>query len=451
MSETELLDNINHSFDIFSLISNVYLFLQSKPYNEIRKSYFNKIADEKYFDEFKGIDELINTISLMDGFDFSSLIEIWIDEFTNSKLDSIMFCYHFLLKIDTIINDFKGENEVGPLNKNENCYFYYKNNNFYYSKAFADAGIRKGRQTTKYDKNSINFYLENFQIINIENLNKYRPIIKKFKFKYKFGSSLKIGIVPLSREKWFNVVEDKKSKTFYVEYDSSKLEKHNNQIKDILIDLDKSGTNIAIFPELAMNKETEKYIQSFVNHSNFNNLKLIFLGSFWDNNKKRNEAILISAKGSILLRAEKNLPYSEYNKDDEQYYDEDICFNNDIFFIDIDGLGRISYLICADFNEEIINNICSVMNVDFCFVSAFSNSTELMFNTAYGNAKSKAISTVLCNSCAAYKNEKDNLDSFIVALNTKKKRIIAKSHKFGISSYCGKCDHCLHTAEIEPK
>lgn len=49
-----------------------------------------------------------------------------------------------------------------------------------------------------------------------------------------------------------------------------------------------------------------------------------------------------------------------------------------MYFIDINGLGRLAYLICADFNDEDLISVCSVLHADFIFVSAYTNDTKLI-------------------------------------------------------------------------
>lgn len=417
---------VTNSNDIFSLIGYVFDYLQSETTRNIHRKY--RLAVQACLSkEFESIDALINELLIINPYEYIDWLEIWKREFEHTKLDSIVFCYVFLLKVDEIICVFNKLNKpiesVGPLTGNDEYYLYFKPPEAYFSTRLATGKIRRGRQTVEYGVNSINYDFKNFEVIKNNQLNEYTPVVKKYNHKYCFGDVFQIGFAFISKNAWFAEEKDDTTKEITVRYEPSTFKTQNTQMFNLLTTFDKMGVDVAVFPELAMNPTTEKEIQRFILSTKFNNLKLVFLGSVWNNN--RNEAVLINSEGSILLREQKKIPYSKFCKDQDCYYTESIVSDREINFIDLDGLGRIAYLICADFNDLCLNTICSIMHTDFMFVSAFSNSTDTMLKTAENNAEVRATTTVLCNACAARQEGKKTLSAFTVVPEVDEHRLVA--------------------------
>ena len=111
-------------------------------------------------------DALINELLIINPYEYIDWLEIWKREFEHTKLDSIVFCYVFLLKVDEIICVFNKLNKpiesVGPLTGNDEYYLYFKPPEAYFSTRLATGKIRRGRQTVEYGVNSINYDFKNF-------------------------------------------------------------------------------------------------------------------------------------------------------------------------------------------------------------------------------------------------------------------------------------------------
>lgn len=425
MSKSELLKLLSNSSDIFSFIVCVFSYLESEKTQSIHKRY-NIAVDDNPAHDLNVIDSLVSELLILNQYEYKDWVEIWKEEFKNTKLDSIVFCYVFLLKIDDKIRELKNDDKViykiGPLNTDDEYHFYFKPTPSFFLEKFKKAKIRQGRQTVEYDINSINYDFNNFEVVKNTRLNDYLPVVHRYKGSFSFGNSIRIGFASISKDPWFTKIKNHKTRELMIEYDLLSTNKHNRQICELLTEFDKKGFDIAVFPELAMNHTTENDVRNFILKTNFNNLKFIFLGSTWNNNV--NEAVLINSQGSVLLRERKKVPYQEYDKDKKCYYTESILTKNEMNFVDVDGLGRFSYLICADFNDLCINSICSIMHTDFVFLSAFSNSTNNMLKTAKSNAELRAYATIMCNACAAYGRDEDTLSSFVVVPEVCGKQLI---------------------------
>lgn len=90
---------------------------------------------------------------------------------------------------------------------------------------------------------------------------------------------------------------------------------------------------------------------------------------------------------------------------------EDIEIDNTFEFLDIEGMGRVSYLICRDFLTDENKCFCgSIMESDMIFISAFTSKTKLMVDVSNSLAIDNGIATVLCNSSSAISiNSNQNL------------------------------------------
>ena len=265
--------------------------------------------------------------------------------------------------------------------------------------------IRRGRQTVEFKPNDLNKKFNSFEIIKDSDLHGYKPKVKQYNISNKFGDNLSFALASMDNKSWCFAKQNHITRQFTVQYTEDMIALHNNKIMSTLTQADSKKADIIVFPELSLNIFTEQLVREYLLNNFFPNLKLCFLGSKWDNNI--NESLLMSSNGTILMRQLKKTPFSYYDKKEQETYTENIdTQNKDIYFIDINGLGRLAYLICADFNDEDLVAVCSVLHADFIFVSAYTNDTKLMNDTAEELAKRRAMVTVLSNTCAAIPKDK---------------------------------------------
>lgn len=451
MDEKEKIIKITQNcIGICSFVITLFKYLaENCQRRDLHKNYFLMISKKNNIEDLNEIDELISILYIIDDFEFDEFLALWINKINTTKLNASIFCYVTLLKIDTSINSLVDSNKFGTSYSDTDDYLFYINTKkTFFEHKLKEFNIRRGRQTIEYNQNNISNDFNSFDVVKKSQLNNYLPILKKYNSSCFTKNTIKIGVTSFDSTSWFNEDKIADSKEFFITYDDNKKYMMNKKIQKILMNFDDNGADIAIFPELVMNDTSEKEIKNFIIQNNFNNLKLIFLGSSWNN--KQNEAILINTQGTILLRHKKKVPYKSYSKTDKCYYEEAIEFDNTINLVDIDGIGRIAYLICADYNDDALNTICSLMHTDFIFVSAYSNSTDLMMKTARDNASRKAISTILCNSCAARTQSNRELISFIVMPKIQNKRldnILIPIHNIECNSNV-KCQLCCEFIDI---
>lgn len=266
------------------------------------------------------------------------------------------------------------------------------------------------------------------------------------------NNKLKIAIVPISNKDWFDVI-DEKDGSFTIEYnDKDKEDIINHSYEKLLLELDGQGVDIVVFPELAILNNTTNQIIKFLSYNclvnKTRNLKLIFMGSRWFD--KKNESILLSGSGKILLRNEKIVPAKITNEKGEELFEGIREWPEYINLIDIESIGRIYYLICKDgLENKSLSEIYYTYEVNVSIISAYSNSISDFEANAENFSKTCLGSTIFSNSCAIRKphKENDNIDIGFISypvrdLNTNKannRKLVYKcSNDNSICAYC-KC------------
>ena len=139
-----------------------------------------------------------------------------------------------------------------------------------------------------------------------------------------------------------------------------------------------------------------------------------------------NTSLLATSSGTVLARQRKKNPYEHFDKEKNKGYRERITVTDKrVVFIDIEGIGRIAYYICADINAGEIKTLSAVMQVDFIIVSAYTSSTDTMMNSAKSQAVESGTATVLCNaySAAIRKEGQEALQAFCVIPRAKNKQL----------------------------
>lgn len=401
-------ERLERTIDVYSFFTELFIYLNNVNISLLDKKY-RIFADCKAIK--KRIDNYIQLLNVANINEFDLWKANWIKILSENQDKELGLCLFTLLKLDDIltIEKFCEKNDIiekrGPLNdyENQDAYMFISPPYGFYDDSFRKRKIRRGRQLVEFNSTGLNNKLKNFDVISKTSLNDKVPKVLLYK---KFGDvkdDITIGIIPIDNKPWFNVLKNEYYHQFCVTYDKTDSIKYNLQICDVLKKLDNNKTDIVFFPELAMNKETLKFVQTFILKENLNHIKLIFLGSLWHDNS--NEAYVLTGKGTIIDSYKKKKPYSMYCKEKNVYYMENIdSTDSKLFFLDVNGLGRFNYTICFDYLNDDIACICSsVMKSNIMCISAYSNNITNMINRAKNDAEMRGIITIICNSCAATK------------------------------------------------
>lgn len=216
----------------------------------------------------------------------------------------------------------------GPFNKTDSEYGLYLMPNYHY---FNNINAKSQSNIRFMDKSGftrIDNRIKHYKIIKKSELGKrieikYYDGIKSIKETY---PKLKIAIVPVAKKLWCKVVYKEYEKSdmryFSLEDMAEYSEERNEAYIKVLQKCMDSNIQIVIFPELARNKATLEEIRKFLSWKALeqpNSLELIFMGSLWEDGK--NEGILISGTGTILMRSQKINKFSLKKKGKEYWED----------------------------------------------------------------------------------------------------------------------------------
>lgn len=341
-----------------------------------------------------------------------------------------------------------GSNRVistsGPFGESEDHLYLYHNDANFCDKMIEKLEIRK-----KKIRAGIWEYIKNYIIAGHE---KYNICIKEYKSdilkELVEKRKLKLGIVPYGRKMWYDIEQEGKGIVIADKEDSRK--QMNERYIELIRQADAYKADILIFPEMAMNSRTLSYVKKYLAGASLGgeiqHLKLIFLGSLWQDYK--NKCYLLSSSGSVLLENDKK---NSYEKDGYIELLKEI--SEDINLIDIKGLGRIWYMICKDgllHKDVVVMYEC--FDIQMSFISAYSPGVDEFVTNAEDIAKKYYASCVMANSCLARKtNEKDDTTGFLslpaVQETRKNARCYIESYGCKYNHSCDNC--CIWTFDID--
>lgn len=439
--------------DIFDFISIIFYYLSQEKITHLFRRYGESMMSKKYEKEFMQIEELFSILFLYNEIDkehFCDFLNEWISLYKSIKNDHDIFCLETLYSFDKNYANYSlvlktSLQEQGPLNKafNDKVLFYNIPPDSYLNDYLKMNNIRKGRQTVPYDPSNLDSKFQNFHIVNVNSLNSLKPKVIKYTKSINIEDTSLIGIIASKIDDNFKVkLLDDKCKLFNIEYTNEKFESHMKYIFDIITRMDEHGFKIIIFPELFLFPQSLDKLKKFLCSNQLNNIQLIFTGSEWENNK--NSAYILSSSGTVLSKHSKKASYEHYCKENGITYSENIEKENDIEFLDILGIGRISYLICRDFLTDYLRNLCTgIMESNIMCISAYTNKTNLMIKSSEDIAKLKGAASILCNSCSAI-IDNENLLGYMIIPKVENKQLTYSKKIFSKDDMdCNNCQKCF--------
>lgn len=441
------------SNNIFDFISIIFYYLSQEKITPLFGRYRKSVESKKYKKEFMQIEELFSVLFFYNEIDkeyFCDFLNEWISLYKSIKIDCDIFCLETLYSFD---KNYANSNyslvlktnlqAQGPLNNalKDKVLFYNVSPDSCLSDYLEKNNVRKGRQTVLYDPTSLDCQFKNFHIVNTDLLNSLKPTVIKYNKLINIEDTSLIGIVASKIDDNFSVKYDGGSKLFNIEYTNEKFESHMNYIFDIITKMYANGFKIIIFPELFLFPESLDILRRFLCSNKLNNIQLIFTGSEWKNNK--NSAFILSSSGTVLSKHSKKTPYEHYCKENDITYLENIEKENDIEFLDIPGIGRISYLICRDFLTGYLPNLCTgIMESNVMCISAYTSKTDLMIKSSEYIATLKGAVSIFCNSCSAIRENKNLLGYIIVPKVENKQLTFSKKIFSKDDKDCDNCQKC---------
>lgn len=406
--------------NIYDFISIIFYYLSSQKSNLYLSEYYSLFTNNKYKNYFEQLDWTFSFF-LTNNYNYekNSVLELsdyWFDLFNQfNNIDFEAYCYASLMSFDKSYSSSKNNTKFkriikqGPLNNTleDKVLFFNNPPESYFKKVLEKNKNRAGRNRMVYNSTDLDSKLKNFHMVKKSTIDNYEPVINRYNINFEFDDKTKIKILPCKID--FKCDLDDKKKIFSILYKSKDSNQQADSIIRIIKKADEENYSIVVFPEIFLLPDTINILQKKLCFIKLENVKLIFAGSGWKDRK--NTAYILSASGTILCSHKKKIPFSYHIKEKEMDFIEDIEIDNTFEFLDIEGMGRVSYLICRDFLTDENKCFCgSIMESDMIFISAFTSKTKLMVDVSNSLAIDNGIATVLCNSSSAISiNSNQNL------------------------------------------
>lgn len=452
MNTKTFMDKVYSSRNIYSFIVELYCYLSREKEQLWKKKY--KLFCNNNTDALKKVRAVTDTIPFATRNDFFPWKEGWVSVFQDNLAYSASIIFQTLINFDELVPDLiKQPGKViinyGPLNdyREQEGFLFVTAPSSYLAAMFAKNKIRKGRQTVTNRNTALATSFSNFFVVEKQFTNNYIPVVNYYNKNIFTDGRINIGCCPFSKEIWVCTKPGVSEEYFRVEYDKANEVIHNYRITELIRYLDEQGVNILSFPELVLNNSSLWEIKSFLLQSELQNIKLIFTGSHWSDSESNNISYIISSDGTVLLRHQKKIRYKSFSHASNQYITEELDPDPFVSFLDIPGLGRTVYNICADYNDDFIQFLCSsLMETDIYFIAAYTPDTYLMQERAKSNAVLKGETTVLSNSCAAAKD--GQAISFFVKPLAKNRHLILDEVVSIEKKNCDSCSKNTKCCEI---
>lgn len=416
--------DINDINSIYDFIVALYLYLDDDNLSKAKKEYKGYLNLEINIKINNNLHNIIDTLFLYCNNNEDCSISIEKDVFEKFKckwsdllkqsIDFVpSFCYQTLICFDNFLGkkDKYFHSEIltiqEPFNSitRDKALFYNSAPKKYNEDIMKKYHIRLARQIAVGNPNSLNLYFNNFQIIKLTDLKEFSIKIHKYNKLFDNKKGINIGLYSTNVFTYSNIIYDDNNFTIHTKYKDNHEQAFVDNFLTVLKDLDNDNINIALFPEMSLLPNSLKSICQQLPYLNLKNIELIFTGSEWIDNANR--AYVISTNGTVLLTHHKYIKYSEYRNNEIFPYEEDIKKNTNIELLDIEGLGRIGYMICRDCTGEDFNNMfVSTMGANILFISAYTSQSSLMISYADSNAKVQAVTSIMCNTCNKNKENK---------------------------------------------
>ena len=256
---------------------------------------------------------------------------------------------------------------------------------------------------------------------------------------------LTFAVVPFSNVEPF----DRDGKTGilkYKNYNIEEMKKIYENCISLLEELDEMEIDIVIFPEIVMQEELVSKIKKWMTQKAIKgtNLKLLFMGSYYT--EDINRCVLLSGTGKLLLSNDKQNGFEYHDNNNDPHREMLGNKSNNINLIDINGLGRVWYLICKDaliFDEVV--NIVTKYGCNVKMISSYSESISDFQSVGASLARIYQVFSVVCNSCAVRKENDIGVITYPVFYD-KGKNISSWDINYTCTKKCEECTYgkCAH-------
>lgn len=350
---------------------------------------------------------------------------------------------------------------IGPLNLNQEKYRLYlmpKDHLLQPGEAYNKINYR---HINRGDTSDIFSEIDSYKIIR-NNVKMYEVTIKSYGQDFvgeKAQGSIRVAVFPLDRKKWFQVQCNEAGNGhgyFSILDEKEKIDSINQKYKDMIDRIYRENIDIAVFPELSMNQKTESEIKKYLAEKAISQpdgtLKLLFMGSLWDDGK--NECVLFSGNGSVLLRNQKRSPFF-FQSGGKEYRENLKERTQKHELLDVGGLGRILYVICKDDLDDLPQiSFWNEYKVSMEIISAFSPSVSYFVKQMKRFAEDYLGVSILANSCEP-RSDKEEKDVGYLMIPAMRKKPPIQTEGVGIPYQCStdcikscRFCRCMHIFEL---
>jgi hypothetical protein len=266
-----------------------------------------------------------------------------------------------------------------PLNRfNQNRY------RLYHTSVLTNYGYRLNNRPVNYRGSSLKVILSHFNIVeltsdyDVELRFTSDADLKKLGM-LRDNHAVRIAFSHLASGKFYTSI-NKKNQFFITGLSDDALAKE--RIFNTLDAMDKEGAHIAVFPEMTCTSTLKKAILDEKIES-LRHIKLIILGSTWEN--RENKSTVLTGSGAELYSQSKLNAFHNSIDFTSEGSTEGLDLSGiprTIKLLEIPGFGRISNIICVDYLIDEIRDICLSLGVDFFFSPLFTGKIDLFESRA---------------------------------------------------------------------
>lgn len=277
---------------------------------------------------------------------------------------------------------------------------------------FDTYGLRRGGKLLTSHPSGLQRKLKNYAVIPRVRLGALSPQIWAYYPKEAIqnalrDSPLRIAVFSFGNKPWFSAPSTPDGEGLDVRYTPGQDADIIEAYKCALRLAEKHKADIVVFPELALGASARGAIQAYLRQSLLEreHTKLIFAGTEWVNSK--NAAYVFTAGGTPLLTQLKREPFDQHDKETGVTRRENLAdHDNLLLFLDVAGLGRVSYIICRDFldmAESVIR--ADLLGSSLMIASCYTGELGPFITMADGLARQYGAVSLVVNSCAAVRQK----------------------------------------------
>ena len=413
MSVNKLITELKTASCFYDAISWLAQY-ESEWDDKVRTEYYGWIADETSYDTKIQIENAIEILSYSNQMndewakDFFSYLSEILEEKNNAEC----ICLFTLQLLDQKIHPSNIPNEdsviCGYLNSDRSTspiLVYQAPPKSFQSEKIEKAKIRRNRNLGAWNPISQLNSIVNYMFIPRENFGELAPTVFSYLPPTNVAiEDLRIAIAPISKDAWFEVEWDDECKQFRCQYSQAEInQKVNEYLCAVVGNAAEKNAHIVVFPEMAANENTVDHVRKYLlEHPKIKEkIILVVLGTNWRDGT--NSGCILSGSGSEIISVKKRIPFSMFRKDsegeDHEYYEYLLDTGGPLVMLDVERIGRFSWMICRDFLSDKIRNVSARMSCAFQIVSAYTDRLQEMLQRARNDAAEYGMITALSNHC----------------------------------------------------